>query len=239
MINLYTGGDCYTSGSYLTNIENAWPYIIAKEHKLSMLNDAYPGSSNDRISYHAVKHINEHNFFLIAWSSIKVLTFYDNSNNYDIAFNPVLHNVTYSDNPYYKDFGTLLYKHWFSEIVAFKKWLQQIAQLQALLEKHQKPYLMVNTFNNNISKWCTQEENKFIEKTSPILDYMSDDYILSEHSEIQHYLSLIDTAKFYKWGEFCIRDLEKDYSYLGGLSEEGHRVLAQKISNHLINHNIL
>ena len=58
---------------------------------------------------------------------------------------------------------------------------------------------MINTFDNNLSKWLAPED-EFIQQTKDLLNFdnMNDDQIFAEYQEIQYYIKLIDTSKFYK-----------------------------------------
>jgi hypothetical protein len=235
-MKIYANGCSFTFGDELTNPSiSAWPQVLAKMLNGDITNDAISGGTNQRTVYHTIKNSeNNYDLYLIAWASNTRFTFYKSDNNFEINFNPSLRNSLYGSESFFKDWGRVLYDTWYNELYAFKLWLQQIIQLQAFLSD--KKYLMINTSENNLSRWTT-ERGTFINKVTPLinLDCMSDEQILDEYNEIQYYLRLIDTNKFYNWNSFCINNLCNDFPIgsRGHILEEGHRHLAELLYNHI------
>lgn len=194
---IYACGCSFTYGLELQNpAQDSWPALLSKRLNQLLINDATPGGSNYRTVYHTIKNLNKFDYYLIAWTEYSRFTFYKSDNNLEIDFNPHLSNKLYRNESFYSQWGTALYKHWYNELYAFKLWLQQIIQLQSLLKSN---YLMINTFDNNLSKWLAPED-EFIQQTKDLLNFdnMNDDQIFAEYQEIQYYIKLIDTSKFYK-----------------------------------------
>jgi hypothetical protein len=127
-----------------------------------------------------------------------------------------------------------LYKHWYNELYAVKIWLQQIIHLQKILEN--KKYLMINTFENKLSKWDVPKD-KFINLAKNLINFnlMDDKQIFDEYDEIQYYISLIDFSKFYRWNKFFIGQLTTQFPIgkNGHILEEGHEHLANLIYKHV------
>ena len=130
----------------------------------------------------------------------------------------------------------MIKQEWYNDLFAFKIWLQQIIQLQKLLEN--RNYLMINTFENNLDLWLVPKD-RFIEKIKHLINFdsMDDDQIFDEFNEIQYYISLIDTSKFYRWKEFHIGQLCSQFKCgpRGHFLEEGHTYLADLIYNYVQN----
>ena len=95
---------------------------------------------------------------------------------------------------------------------------------------------MINTMHNNLTNWLTTKA-QFIDSVKSLINFdcMNDDQIFAEYDEIQYYISCIDTEKFYKWNEFYIQSLCKEYTCgtHGHFLEEGHSHMANIIYEHL------
>jgi hypothetical protein len=233
---IYANGCSFTHGDELTDPkEHAWPVILSNKLKAKICNDACPGGTNYRTVYRTIKNLKDnYDLYLIAWTDYSRFTFYQSYNNFEINFNAQLKNDIFQENSNFLDFAFYLYKHWYNELYAFKIWLQQIIQLQSLLKD--KPYLMINTVSNNLNCWATPKET-FIESVKNLInfDLMNDDQLFAEHEEIQYYLNIIDLTKFYRWGEFHINQLCKQFPVgpYGHILKDGHEHLANLLYNHI------
>jgi hypothetical protein len=127
----------------------------------------------------------------------------------------------------------MYYKHWYNDLYEYKTWLQQIILLQSFFKQHNKPYLMLNTTNNNLVAWLQPQEN-FINATKSLLDffdYLNDDQLLEEHAQIQKLNSMIDTSTFVGWNNWSINELSLTYKCGPGghILEDGHCAVANKV----------
>lgn len=234
---MYVNGCSFTYGYELDNPKlHCWPTLLANKLGAELVNDAVSGGTNQRTLYHTIKNLNGFDLYVIAWTTNTRFTFYKSDNNFEINFNPLLINHLYQNDSFYADWGKTLYAVWYNELYAFKQWLQQIIQLQSLFKQHNKKYLMVNTSSNNLDKWSTNQ-SQFIESTKHLINFdsMDDSQIFDEYQEIQYYLGLIDTTQFYRWNEFSIMDLTKDFEIgVGGhILEAGHQHVADLIYKHI------
>jgi hypothetical protein len=235
-MKIYANGCSFTFGDELKNPnESAWPVMLANKLNGSIYNNAISGGTNSRTVYNTIKNSwQDYDLYLIAWTTYTRFTFYKSDNNFEINFNPQLKNKIYSEEKFFKQWGETLYKVWFNELYAFKKWLQEIILLQRFLD--QQPYLMINTFDNNLKLWLS-DESSFIKNIKSLInfDIMNDEQIFEEFKEIQYYISCIDISKFYNWEDFSIRDLTSkfDCGSAGHILENGHAYLSELIYNHL------
>jgi len=233
---IYANGCSFTFGDELISPnESAWPIILGSKLASGVYNDAVSGGSNSRIVYNTIKQSSKkYDLYLIAWTTYTRFTFYKSDNNFEINFNPQLKNQVYGQEKFFKQWGETLYKIWYNELYAFKKWLQEIILLQRFLVKTN--YLMINTFNNNLHHWLS-DESTFIENTKSLMnfDIMNDEQIFEEFKEIRYYINCIDTHKFYMWNRFCIQNLTSNYKCGpdGHLLEDGHLHIANIVYNHL------
>jgi hypothetical protein len=243
-MRIYACGCSFTYGDELKDPSiSAWPVLLANKLQASIDNDAIGGGTNYRTAYHAIKNIkNNYDLYLIAWTDYSRYTFYRRDDNFETNFTVGLDSATmFTGTVYeniYKKWGGDFYRYWYNELYAFKIWLQQIIQLQSLLEKENKKYIMINTMHNNLSKWLSSRL-EFIESVKALINFdsMNDKQIIDEHEEIQYYISLIDTSKFYQWNNFEITQLCEEFDCGPGhhILEEGHAHLAELIYHHVQN----
>jgi len=245
-MKLYFSGCSFTYGDELANpTTNAWPILVANHYNCNYINDAISGNTNDRIVSRTILNINDYDMFFIAWTSYARFTRYYHTNNTEVNFNPNLSSMDFSslnDNQtlkhnknHYIKYGNLHYKYWYTNLHAFKLYLQQIITLQSLLTLHNKKFLMMNTFQNELVKWLSPKEN-FIPNVSSLISSCStinNETLYEEHHKIQKMVKLIDTSKFIEWNEWYISKIVNDPNVPvgpnGHMLEEGHRITAKKV----------
>lgn len=247
-MKLYFTGCSFTYGDELVDPQkSAWPTLVSQKLNFSFLNDAVSGGTNDRNVYKTMLNINDFDCFFIAWTSCTRFTEYNPVDNFEINFNPSLNldaSLHLSDDLKknyfkYKQYGELYYTHWYNELFEFKKWLQQIIMLQSVLKTLGKKYVMMNTFCNSLTKW-TQPPETFINSVRPLIDffdYLNDDQLLQEQSQIQKMISLIDTETFVGWNNWTLTSMSLLYpkGENGHILEEGHQAVANMVLDHYYN----
>lgn len=244
-MKIYFNGCSFTYGDELANPQqDSWPSLVSANLKFDFLNDAVPGGTNDRTMYKTIQNINHYDYFVIAWTFYTRFTEYNPVDNFEINFNPNLilnTSLHYSDDlkknySKFLDYGTLYYKHWFNELFEFKKWLQQIILLQSFFKSNNKPYLMLNAGGNNLSLFL-QSREKFINATKHLLDffnYLNDDQLLNEYTQIQELNSMIDPSTFIGWNKYDMQELTNGCTRGPGghFLEDGHIAVANKVIEH-------
>lgn len=247
-MKIYFNGCSFTYGDELSDPKkNAWPVLVANKLQADFLNDAVSGGTNQRTVYKTLCNKDQFDYFVVAWTVYTRFTEYNPVDNFEINFNPTLNldpNLHYSNDlkknfSKYKTFGKLYYTHWYNELYEFKKWLQEILLLQSFFNSHQKKYIMLNTFENNLSKWL-QPKDKFISATKnliPFFDYIDDVSLLTEWSLIQSLVADIDTSTFIDWNQWTISDLKIQFSTGPGghILDAGHAAVAEKVIAHIKN----
>jgi len=241
-MKLYFNGCSFTHGEELDNPQkDSWPSLVSANLKFDFLNDAVSGGTNDRTMYKTIQNINRYDYFVIAWTFYARFTEYNPVDNFEINFNPGLvmdPSFHYSDDlkinyAKFKDYGTLYYKHWYNELFEFKKWLQQIILLQSFFKLKNKSFLMINTSQNNLPVFL-QHQEKFISATRHLLDffdYLNDEQILNECTQIQELNSMIDTSTFIGWNKYSMAELSTGCKVgpNGHFLEDGHIKVADKV----------
>ena len=228
---LWATGCSHTYGDDLQDKTQAWPYLLANMLDLECVNNAVSGGSNERIVYQTVKS-NPCKLKVIAWSYIERITRYNPENNFEVNFNPQLSHKLYENDYAFKEYGKLHYGKWYNDLYAFKSWLQQIILLQKYLDNRQQSYIMLNASHNRYSRYVTDWKN-FNNSVKDLVcfDNMTDDQLYAEHCEIQQYIDLIDTRRYYNIQDFYITQLNENYptGKTGHLLEEAQQEIAKRL----------
>lgn len=161
---LATFGCSFTSGEELANpVTEAWPNILAAKLGYTVHNYGLNGASNDYILRSLVESVSTHRLdaVVIMWTDLIRQEVVDEGGYWH--WNPS--NVEYGSRAEHAKYLTLNVNEQFS----FEKYLQQIILAQALLEKENIPYLMVNAFNNY---------NYLRKYTSPLLNKVATEHFM-------------------------------------------------------------
>lgn len=240
-MKLYFNGCSHTFGDDLKNPQtDSWPSIVANHYGFDFKNFSSSGSTNDRIKYQTIKHVDEFDKFYIAWTYTSRFTRYRADNNYIVNFNPRLRHQLYKNDADFVNYGNIHYRVWHNELYAFKLWLQDIILIQRYLESKNKFYVMLNADNNLIDRWCVGWPNFNSSVQSLIcFDLMDDQQLQNEHSEIQSLLKQINFEHYIGWNTWWLTKMMSNYSVgpTGHLLEEGHLATAQHILKHDSNTN--
>jgi hypothetical protein len=237
-MRIYVNGCSFARGDELDNPDaDCWPAVLARHLNAELVNDSALGGSNARTVYRTIKHLPlDFDLYVIAWTSDSKFTFYKSDGGTEVNFSPKLINYRFGEEDYYKIWGRTLYQVWYNRLYGFKLWLQQIIQLQTLLEKHGKQYLMINTTDNNLTKWSATRD-QFIDSIKKFInfDMMDDEQIFAEYQEIQYYLGQINTSTFYHWGTFTMHSLRDQFETgpRGHFLTAGHQHVADLIYKHI------
>ena len=248
-MKLYFNGCSFTHRDELTSPEkDAWPMLVSSHLNAICTNDAVSGGTNGRTLYLTLSQAEQHDFVFVAWTYYHRFTEYNPVDNFEINFTPQLNldpELHDSDDlkknfSKYKQHGETFYKYWFNELYEFKKWLQQIVLLQSFFRARNKPYIMLNTVDNHLSRW-SQPWDTFNEACRDLISFFDrvDDYQLhNQHQQIQYLISLIDRTCFIDWGSWCIKDLCSTHlcGPRGHILESGHSAVADRVLDHYNTH---
>lgn len=234
-MKIYVIGDSWVTGEELESPHvDAWPAVLGRLLGADVHNDSTRSGSNSYFVYQTIKHLqDDYDFYIIVWTNTAKFTFFKADTNDSVHFNPQLIDKKYGKEDYYKIWGRTLYQAWHNRLYTFKLWLQQIIQLQTVLEKNNKNYLMINCHENDLKKWSSPWPD-FIDATKKIINFesMDDEQIQAEYNEIQSYIKQIDTGKFYKWNEFYLRTLLYQFVLIDNhLDKDGHLHIAKMLQD--------
>lgn len=234
-MKLYFNGCSHTFGDDLRDRNLAWPALVAKHLQCEFVNDAVSGGTNCRLQYRTIKHVQDFDFFCLAWTYNARFTRYRADNNHDVNFNPQLIHSLYGDCVEFSQYAKLHYAFWHNELYALKLQLQNIIMLQRYLSSMNKRYIMINAYHNNIKRWNV-DRNLFNSSVKSLIcfDLMSDEQLDAEYAEIQNLIKQIDTTNYLGFDSWCITDLHKQYKVgpTGHLLADGHQAVADYLLSH-------
>ena len=233
-MRLYFNGCSHTYGDDLDSpATQSWPSIVANTAGCDFLNDAVGGNANDHIMYRTIKNAHAFDKIYIAWTYIERFTRYRADNNYVVNFNSNLNNSLYGNDSNFINYGKMHYAVWHNDLYSFKLWLQNIIMMQRYLESVKKPYVMVNTSNNQIDRWTSSWPN-FVSSVQSLLcfDLMNDDQLYQEHEEIQQLLTQINFDHYIGWNTWWLTKDSFATGATGHYLSQGHEHIAKYILKH-------
>jgi len=211
-------GCSFTYGHELESPFDAWPFLVASHFGWSHNQVARNGSGNERIMRGIIRTIpRNYDYYLIGWTHYARVEHADDIGVFDVW--PGQHFKSFEEphrqelSKYYSRYHSLKYQ--------YRKYLQNILYAQAMLEKHNKKYVMVDAFANHQASY-----------TNTRVTYRNTESDLSKQVNTQHFLG---------WADFDVQGAETmvEWSYgtpqgpKGHPLEEGHRKIADKIIEHI------
>ncbi len=207
-------GCSFTYGDELENHFDAWPFLVASHFGWSHNQMARSGSGNDRVMRGIVKTINRgYDYYLIGWTHYARTEHADQEGVFDIW--PGQQHKSLFAEPHRQELCKYFSRNHDIKYL-YRKYLQNILYAQAILEKHNKKYVMVDAFANH--------QMRISGTQMPFRDSESD---LSKQINIQHYLGWSESASMVEWA------YGTPQGGYGHPLEEGHRKIADKIIKHI------
>ena len=202
-MKLLAVGDSFTYGEELSDLNNAWPYLLGNKLGYTVNNLAKPGSGNTRMLRHAVEQINNYDLIVIAWSHFARTELADENGFYDLW-------PGCSARPH-KEFSS-----WRSEVInyyskhhndqyLYNQYLINIILIQQYLKFNNKKYIMLDTFGNNSYR-----------KNNTVVDQIDPTYYIGW-----------PTTTMMEWTHGCPKGPGDHFL------EQGHEIVADKIYEHI------
>ena len=146
-MKLLTVGDSFTFGEELSDLNLAWPFILANKLNWSITNLAKPGSGNTRMIRHAVEQIDNYDLIIIAWSHFARTEIADENGFYDLW--PGCSFLPHKEHHPWRSDIINYYTRYHNDGYLYNQYLINIVLLQNYLNQNNKKYLMLDAFNNN------------------------------------------------------------------------------------------
>ena len=208
-------GCSFTYGHELESPFDAWPFLVASHFGWSHNQVARNGSGNERIMRGIIRTIpRNYDYYLIGWTHYARVEHADDIGVFDIW--PGQHFKSFEE-PHRQELCKHYSRH-HSIKYQYRKYLQNILYAQAMLEKHNKKYVMVDAFSNH---------QAHLQNTA--VTFRDTESDLSKQVNTQHFLG---------WAHYDAETMV-EWSYgtphgpKGHPLEEGHRKIADKIIEHI------
>ena len=202
-MRLLAVGDSFTYGEELSNLNNAWPYLLGNKLGYEITNLAKPGSGNTRMIRHAVEQINNYDLIVIAWSHFARTELADENGFYDLW--PGCSALSHKEsNPWRSEVINYYSKH-HNDQYLYNQYLINIILIQHYLKFNNKKYIMLDTFGNNNYR-----------KNNTVVDQIDPTYYIGW-----------PTTTMMEWTHGCPKGPGDHFL------EQGHEIVADKIYEHI------
>ena len=146
-MRLLAVGDSFTYGEELSNLNNAWPFLLGNKLGYEITNLAKPGCGNTRMIRHAVEQINNYDLIVIAWSHFARTELADENGFYDLW--PGCSVLPHKESSPWRSEVINYYSKHHNDQYLYNQYLINIILIQQYLKFNNKKYIMLNTFGNN------------------------------------------------------------------------------------------
>ena len=202
-MKLLAVGDSFTYGEELSDLNNAWPYLLGNTLGYTVNNLAKPGSGNIRMIRHAVEQINNYDLIIIAWSHFARTELADENGFYDIW--PECSILPHKEFSSWRSEVINYYSKHHNDQYLYNQYLINIILIQQYLKFNNKKYIMLDTFGNNNYR-----------KNNTVVDQIDPTYYIGW-----------PTTTMMEWTHGCPKGPGDHFL------EQGHEVVADKIYEHI------
>jgi hypothetical protein len=202
-MRLLAVGDSFTYGEELSNLNNAWPYLLGNKLGYEITNLAKPGCGNTRMIRHAVEQINNYDLIIIAWSHFARTELADENGFYDIW--PGCSTLPHKEFSSWRSEVINYYSKHHNDQYLYNQYLINIILIQQYLKFNNKKYIMLDTFGNNNYR-----------KNNTVVDQIDPTYYIGW-----------PTTTMMEWTHGCPKGPGDHFL------EQGHEVVADKIYEHI------
>ena len=213
-MKLLTVGDSFTYGDELPDRILAWPHLLGQELGYEVTNLGRPGVGNASIMRTVIEQCEEADIVIIAWSHFARIEVADENGIYDIW--PGNAGNLFSGNLAYRhELLRYINKH-HNDLYLFSQTLTNIILMQSYLAQCNKKYLMLDSFNENYDQNLPRKK----------LKQLANHLVNKVNSE--YYLGWPDESMM-EWTYGCAQGPG------GHFLEDGHKIVAEKINEHIRN----
>jgi lysophospholipase L1-like esterase len=207
-MKLLAVGDSFTYGEELSDLNNAWPYLLGNKLGYTVNNLAKPGSGNTRMVRHAVEQINNYDLIVIAWSHFARTELADENGFYDIW--PECSILPHKEFSSWRSDVINYYSKHHDDDYLYRQYLINIILLQQYLKNNNKKYLMLDAFGNHQNVGRRSNDNNNLIKQ-------------------------IDKDSFLGWPDQSMMEWTNGtpQGLNGHFLEQGHKQVADKIYEHI------
>lgn len=211
-MRVLTIGDSFTYGDELTDIKQAWPYVLQNKLSCELTNLGKSSTGNTSMVRNVVEHAADYDLIIIAWSHFARIEFADEYGIFDIWPGQISRGPQFSGSVAHRH-GMINYiTRYHADNYLYKQYLINIILIQNFIQQQNKKYIMFDSFGNNINNFKNDKQ-------------------------ISQLLSQVNSRYYIGW----LTDNITDWTYgsphgdYGHPLELGHQQIADKIYEHIRN----
>jgi len=206
-MKILTVGDSFTYGDELTNVKDAWPYVLQTKLSCELTNLGKSSIGNTNMVRTVVEHAADYDLIIVAWSHFARIEFADEHGIFDTW--PGHRGVLFTNNLAYR---TELLKYitlHHSDEYLYKQYLLNIVLLQTYIQQQGKKLLMLDAYGNN--------------------------HQLRQSPDFKHICDQIDTKHCMGWSGKTMSEWTHGTPLAKGghFLEEGHAIVATRIYDYI------
>jgi hypothetical protein len=212
-MKILTAGDSFTYGEELSDLNSAWPFLLANQLSSTVVNLGQPAASNDCMIRQTMEYLitkqDPIDLVVIGWTSPGRTEFADEVGYYDI-WPGYGGNLFIKDGAPWRDNLCKYINQYHNREFYFLKFLQNVILLQNFLESENIKYVMLNVAENDYYKKSpTFFWEKYFEKINKA-----------------QFLGFNDSGMM-EWTYGCKQ------GPMGHFLEQGHEIVSNKIYEHI------
>ena len=208
-MRVLTVGDSFTYGDELTDVKQAWPYVLQTKLSCELTNLGQPGVGNTSMVRTVIEQTADYDLIIVAWSHFARIEFADEHGIFDTW--PGHRGVLFTGNVEYRTKLLSYITHHYSDEYLYKQYLLNMILLQSYVQQRGKKLLMLDAYGNNILlRWS------------------------ADYKDIR---DQITTHYFLGWPRQTMSEWTYSTAHgpNGHFLEEGHAIVADKIYEHIRN----
>lgn len=205
-MKILTLGDSFTYGEELSNLSDAWPYLLAQSINSQVTNLAEPSKGNTFMTRACLANAREFDLVIIAWSHYARIEFGDEEGIYDIWPGSSPNIFSYPTMLHRKELIAYITRYYSDEYL-YNQYLVNVLSAQNYLEQHNIRYIFLDAFGNNKDRHLGQQK-------------------LQQQVNSDQYLGWPDKTMM-EWTYGVTQGSR------GHFLEQGHSIVAEKINEHI------
>jgi hypothetical protein len=208
-MKILTIGDSFTYGDELADRTLAWPSLLGKLTNTQVTNLGLPSVGNTSMVRAVVEYAWDYDIIIVAWSHFARMEMSDANGVYDIW--PGCSSKVHKQYSPHREHAINYISMYYDDEYFYQQYLINIILTQTYLKQHNKRYIMLDAFGNNIRlRWSEQYANL---------------------------RNQIDTEYFLGWSGLTMMEWTHGTTKGPGghFLEDGHSIVADKINEYIRN----
>ena len=208
-MRVLTVGDSFTYGDELTDVKQAWPYVLQTKLSCELTNLGQPGVGNTSMVRTVIEQTADYDLIIVAWSHFARIEFADEHGIFDTW--PGHRGVLFTGEVAHRTKLLSYITHHHSDEYLYKQYLLNMVLLQSYVHQRGKKLLMLDAYGNNL--------------------------LLRWSREFALIRDQIDSTTFIGWSGKTMSEwtFGAPQGSGGHFLEEGHAIVADKIYEHIRN----